>query len=293
MSARRRTAISVVLVLGACASIQVSAAIAARLFDDVGTFGVSALRMAIAAVALLALTRPAVRRVPPETRYGVLLYGVAMAAMNVLFYNAVARLPLGVAVTLEYLGPFVVAFVGIRGRLEAALPVLALAGVALISKPTGGLDPLGLVFGLGAACAFGGYTLLAGAVGSASSGYSGLALSVTVAALVLFPFSVAAAPHVRLRDWLLLAASGLIGVALAFSLTFTAARLSPPRVIGTLLAADPAIGALVGAAALDQSLGLPILVGIGLVVVSGATVSWIAGGRRPHEVLVPGDVPSP
>ncbi len=136
-----------------------------------------------------------------------------------------------------------------------------------------------------AACAFGGLTLLAGRVGAASSGYGGLVLSVTVAALVLAPFSVAAAPRVSAHDWPLLAASAVIGVAIAFSLTFTAARLTTPRVIGTRFAADPAVGALVGAVLLGQTLGPAVLLGIGLVVVSGAAVSWIAGSRREQELV--------
>jgi inner membrane transporter RhtA len=284
MSVRRRTALSVSLVLGACASIQVSAALAAKLFDDVGTLGVSGLRMAIAALVLLALARPRPTRIPREAWLGVLLYGVAMAAMNVLFYNAVARLPLGVAVTLEFLGPFTVTFLAARGRRDVLLPVLALAGVALVSNPTGGMNAAGAAFGLAAACAFGSYTLLAGRVGAASPGFGGLALSVIVAALVLSPFSVAVAPHVPAGDWPVLAASGVIGVALAFSLTFTAARWTTPRVIGTLFAADPAMAALVGAAALGQRLTLPVLLGIALVALAGAGVSWTAG--RPDAVAV-------
>jgi len=197
----RTAGAGVALVLGACLSIQVSAAIASRLFATVGTLGVSGLRMAVAAAVLVAVIRPRPFRLPQAARAGVLLFGVAMAAMNVLFYNAVARLPLGVAVTLEYLGPFTVAFLGTRGRRETLLPVLALAGVVLISHPTGGTDPVGLAFGMGAACAFGGYTLLAARVGSTSAGYTGLALAVSVAALALAPFSIAAARGMHGQDW--------------------------------------------------------------------------------------------
>jgi inner membrane transporter RhtA len=146
------------------------------------------------------------------------------------------------------------------------------------------MNAAGAAFGLAAACAFGSYTLLAGRVGAASPGFGGLALSVIVAALVLSPFSVAVAPHVPAGDWPVLAASGVIGVALAFSLTFTAARWTTPRVIGTLFAADPAMAALVGAAALGQRLTLPVLLGIALVALAGAGVSWTAG--RPDAVAV-------
>lgn len=151
--------------------------------------------MAVAATVLLVLVRPSLQGRPRRAWAGIALYGIAMATMNLLFYAAVHRVPLGIAVTLEFLGPFTVAVLGTRSRRGAALPVIALAGVVLISNPTGGMTVPGLLFGLGAAVAFGGYTLLAGRVGGASPGFSGLALSVTVAALALAPFSVAAIPH--------------------------------------------------------------------------------------------------
>ncbi|OLF14911.1 EamA family transporter [Actinophytocola xanthii] len=268
------------LILGASLCIQLSAALVKGLFDPVGTVGVSGLRMAVAAVVLLALTRPAPHGRPRREWAGILLYGVAMAGMNVLFYNAVATLPLGIAVTLEFLGPFAVAVLGTRTRWQVVFPLAALTGVALISDPTGGLTGSGLAWGLGAAVAFGGYTLLAGVVGRASTGFSGLALSVTVGALLLAPFSVTGAPRVPgAEGWLLLAASGVVGVALAFSLTYTATRLTSPRVTGTLLAVDPAMGALVGALVLDERLTPAVALGVVLVVLSGAAVTWLAGAR--------------
>lgn len=244
-----------VLILGASLCIQLSAAIVKGLFATVGTVGVSGLRMGIAAVVLLVLTRPVLPGRSRREWAAIVLYGAAMAAMNVLFYNTVANVPLGIAVTLEFLGPFFVAFFGTRIRWESVFPLAALAGVALISDPTGGMTAKGLGYGLGAAVPFGGYPVLAGYVGRASSGFSGLALSVTVGALLLSPFSLAAAPRVvGTGEWLLLAASGTIGVAIAFSLTYTATRLTSPRVTGTLLAVDPAMGALIGALVLDQRL---------------------------------------
>lgn len=266
-----------------CASlcIQLSAALAKGLFGAVGTIGTSGLRMAVAALVLLVPTRPALRGRTRRQWAGIVLYGVAMAAMNVLFYNAVARLPLGVAVTLEFLGPFSVAFFAARTRWEAMFPLAALAGVALIGAPAGGATGAGLVWGLGAAVAFGGYTLLAGYVGRASSGFSGLALSVAVGAVLLAPFSAAAAPRVPgTGGWLAVAASGTVGVAIAFSLTYIATRLASPRVTGTLLAADPAMGALVGALVLGERPTVPAGLGIALVVVSGAAVTWRAGAAR-------------
>ena len=271
----------VILILGASLCIQLSAAIAKRLFDTVGTVGTSGLRMAVAALVLIVLTRPVLWGRPLREWAGIVLYGVAMAAMNVSFYNAVANLPLGMAVTLEFLGPFFVAFFGTRSRWDSMFPLTALAGVGLIGDSTSGLSVAGLAWGLSAALAFGGYTVLAGYVGSASTGFSGLSLSVTVGALLLAPFSAAAAPRVPgIGGWLALAASGVIGVAIAFSFTYTATRLTSPRVTGTLLAVDPAMGALIGALVLDQRLTAAAGLGIALVVVSGAAVAWLAGAQR-------------
>lgn len=258
-------------------SIQLSAALASSLFASVGTLGVSGLRMAIAAVVLLALTRPSLRGRPPRAWAGIASYGVAMAAMNVLFYNAVAHLPLGFAVTLEFLGPLVVAAIGVSRRRELALPAVALVGVVLLSSPGGEANSVGILFGLGAAVAFGAYTLLAGRVGDDTSGLDGLALSVAVGAVLLLPFSLTAAPRVEAAGWGLLAASGILGVAIAFSLDFLAVRLSSTRVVGTLFAMDPVMGALVGAVALGQGLSPVAVVGICLVSAAGAATIWLAG----------------
>ena len=275
------------LVLGGSLSIQVSAALAAGLFATVGTLGVSGLRMAIAAVALLVIFRPRLRGRSKTAWIGIVFYGATMAAMNVLFYNALAHLPLGIAVTLEFLGPLAVAVFATRLRWEALLPVVTLIGVALVSNPSGGMTWIGLAFGLGAAVAFGGYTVLAGRVGESSDGLDGLTLSVTVGAIVLAPFSIEALPRVDGQAWLILAASGLIGVALAFSLDFIAVRLTSPRLVGTLFAVDPVMGALIGAVLLGQVLTGSVILGILLVVVSGGVVIWLAGKTHSKTLTLP------
>ena len=125
-------------------SIQLSAAVASDLFDSVGTLGVSGLRMAIAAVVLVALVRPSVRGRSRRAWTGIVLYGVAMAAMNVLFYNAVARLPLGIAVTLEFLGPLTLALIATRSRVGAGCAIVAAAGVVLLANPRPSADWFGI-----------------------------------------------------------------------------------------------------------------------------------------------------
>lgn len=284
---RSRALTATVCVLIGSAGIQVSAALAEGLFGRLPIPAVSGFRMTVAAAVLLLLTRPRLRGRTRSAWLGIVLYGVAMAAMNVLFYHAVQRVPLGVAVTLEFCGPLAVAAVGARGA-QRLLPVLTLVGVALVAGPQGDLDPVGVLAGLGAAAAFGGYTVLAGRVGDDDSGLGGLALSVTVGAVLLAPFSVPSIPLVEGRDLLPLAASGLLGVAMAFSLDFLAVRLTSPRVAGTLFAVDPVMGALVGATLLGDRLTGWMLGGIALVVASGAAVIWLSG-RAAGPVSADGD----
>jgi inner membrane transporter RhtA len=288
VTSRHPALIATICVLFGSAGIQVSAALAEGLFGRLPIPAVSGFRMTVAAAVLLLLTRPRLRGRSRSAWLGIVLYGVAMAAMNVLFYHAVQRIPLGVAVTLEFCGPLAVAAVGARGA-QRLLPVLTLVGVALVAGPQGDLDPVGVLAGLGAAAAFGGYTVLAGRVGDDDSGLGGLALSVTVGAVLLAPFSVPSLPAVQGGDLLPLIASGLLGVAMAFSLDFVAVRLTSPRVAGTLFAIDPVMGALVGATLLGDRLTGWMLAGIVLVVASGAAVIWLSG-RVPGPVAPDGEV---
>ncbi|MFF1529878.1 DMT family transporter [Cellulomonas sp. NPDC058312] len=283
--ARRRALLAAALVLVGSTAVQLSAALAAGTFADLGTLAVSGYRMTAAAVVLLLLTRPRLRGRDRRTWAAIVLYGVAMAAMNVLFYAALDRLPLGVAVTLEFCGPLLIAAVASAGRTRV-LPFVALLGVLLVvGGPAGGVDPLGVLLGLGAAAAFGAYTLLAGRVGDASTGLGDLALSVGVGALLLAPAQVAAAPDLTSGHVPALLASGVLGVALAFSLDFQAVRLAGTRVVGTLFAVDPAMGAVVGALLLGDRLTGPALGGLVLVVLAGAGVVWSAG--RPRRDATP------
>ena len=291
LAARPRALTAAAFVLVGSASVQVSAALASSAFGSLGTLAVSGYRMTAATLVLLLLTRPALRGRDRRAWAGIALYGLAMAAMNVLFYAALDRIPLGVAVTLEFCGPLAVAAVASAGR-SRLLPIIALAGVVLVvGTPSGGLDPVGAGLGLGAAAAFGGYTVLAGRVGSGSGGLGDLALSVAVGALLLAPFQVAQAPAVEPGHVAPLVLSGLIGVALAFSLDFQAARLAGARVVGTLFAVDPAMAALVGAIALGDRLPVAALGGITLVVLAGAGAVWSAGRGAPAPVPAP--VPAP
>lgn len=283
-----RSLLAALFVLIGSVSIQISSTLATSVFSSAGTLGTSGLRFIVAAGVLLLIVRPRVRGLSRRTWLGITLYGVAMAAMNVLLYNSLERVSLGTAVTLEFLGPLVVASIGAKGRLERVLPVLTLAGVALVAGPSDGFDGLGITFGLGAAIAFGAYTFLAERVGETSEGIQGLSLSITIGALLLLPFSLQAAPKVEPAGWVSILVSGVIGVTLAYTLDFLATKLTSPRVVGTLFAVDPAAAAIVGAVALNQSMSALSIGGIALVIASGATVIWRSGKSTPETSKSPG-----
>lgn len=278
-SIRPRSAglVAALLVLCGSLGIQMSSMVSFSLFGAYTTMGVSGLRMAIAAVVLLAIARPNIVAMGRADWTGVLVFGIAMAAMNVFFYLALDRLPLGVAVTLEFLGAFTVAMLSARRWRDGLFALMALAGVGLIAGPSAEFDVVGYAFGLCAASAFAVYTIMSARIGTtseATSGIKGLALSVAVAAVVLLPFSVPQMPRVEPGDWGLLALSGLVGVAFTFSMDMFAARLTSAATVGVLFSIDPVTGALVGALAMHQSLSALGYLGIVLVASSGAFVIW-------------------
>ncbi|MEV5851099.1 EamA family transporter [Streptomyces anulatus] len=274
--ARTRAFLGAGLVLVSCLSVQASAALASTLFDRLGAPAVAGLRQLCAALVLMVLVRPRVRGHTRQEWAGMVVYGAAMAVMNVAYYGAVGHLPLGVAATLLFLGPFVVAVASARTWREALLPAVGLVGVVLVTEPGGTVAWAGIAFGLLSALALACYTVFAQRVGRASSGLEGLAVSVGISAMLLLPFSLPAAPSANGSDWGLVAVSGIVGVALAFTLDFRAVKMAGARVVATLFSLDPLMGALIGALALAESLSAPVLVGMGLIVSAGAAATWRA-----------------
>ncbi|MEU0939789.1 EamA family transporter [Embleya sp. NPDC005971] len=277
MSARPGPFVGAVLVLVSCLGVQTSAALSSGLFGALSVPAVAGLRQATAALVLCVLVRPRVRRRGRGEWAGILAYGSAMAGMNVAFYGAVDRLPLGVAAALLFLGPFAVAVASVRTRRDALFPLVGLVGVVLVTRPGGGVEWLGIGFGLLSALALALYTVFAQRVGRADTGLHGLGLSVAVSAVLLLPFSGPAVPRVEAGQWALVGLSGVLGVALAFTLDFTAVRLAGATVVAVLFALDPVAGTLVGVIALGEGPPPSALAGITLIVASGAAVTWRAG----------------
>ncbi len=267
----QRTA--VLLVLAGIGAVQLGSALATTLFEELGPGGAVFLRSLFAAVVLMAIWRPARSALDGSTGRDILLFGLVLAGMNLSFYEALDRLPLGIAVTFEFIGPLVVALIGSRSRLDLLWAALAAAGILLFAPDIGdGLDPVGVAFALSAAFFWGVYIFVSARVGRGPTGLGGLSLAMAVAALMLVPIGIADGGAELLDPEL--AAVGL-GVALLssvvpYTVELQALRRLSPGTFGVLLSLEPAAAALVGALALDQALAGREALAVALVVIASA-----------------------
>lgn len=270
--------VGVVLVLASCMAVQGSAAISSSLFNELSPAAVAGWRQLIGAAVLILMVRPRLRGRDKSQWAWILVLGLAMATMNVAFYSAVALLPLGVAATLLYLGPFTVAAIGFRRGIHLALPACALAGVLMISRP-GSIDSgTGVIIGLLSGAALATYTIAGHRLGQ-KGGTDTLALALASSAVILSPVSLPTAQHLHLEQTAILLAAGVIGVAGAFWFDFTALRLIGTRAVSILFALDPVVGAITGALLLGQHLDIITTLGMIAIVISGA----IAAGTAAHH----------
>lgn len=269
------------LVLGAIASVQFGSAVAATLFSRIGPGGAVWLRLLFGTVILLALWRPRVRG---HTRRELLLacvFGLVLAGMNFSFYSALHRIPLGVAVTLEFVGPLAVALAGSRRPLDLLWVALAAGGILALTR--GGvhhLNGVGVALALLAGCFWGVYILVNARVGRAFEGGTGLALAMCVGAAVMIPFGIGQGGSHLLepRSLLLGAAIGVLSSAIPYSFEVEALRRIAPAVFGVLMSIEPAMAALAGFIVLGQGLEARALLGISLVV--AASVGAARGSRE-------------
>jgi inner membrane transporter RhtA len=264
--------------LAAIASVQVGATIARHLFDFLGPTGTVFLRVAFGAGILLAIARPRRPRFDARQWRAIVLFGLIIAAMNLCFYQAIARIPLGVAVTIEFIGPLGVAIVGSRKARDFVWAAMAALGVALLSLSGGGaVTTLGLLFALGAAAGWASYIVLGQRVGRLVPGPDGLAFALAVGGLALLPFGIAGAGSrlLNVRNLALGLVVAILSSAIPFSLEFAALRRLSRQVFGILMSLEPAMGAAAGFLFLGQRLSLRDAIAIGLVMAAsvGATRS--------------------
>lgn len=244
------------LVLVGVVSVQTGAGVAKNLFEALPPSAVVWLRLLTSAVLLALLVRPALRARTRTDWMVVIGYGVALAAMNFFIYQAFARIPLGIAVTIEYLGPLLIAILGSRRRIDLLWAGLAGLGVAALGLEFGALDPLGVLFAALAAIAWAGYILLSAATGRRFSGASGLAIASVVGVVVMAPAGVIEG-GAALLDWRLLLFGLTVGVlssVVPYTLELNALRRMPPRTFGVLMSLQPAAAALAGLVLLGELL---------------------------------------
>jgi inner membrane transporter RhtA len=268
------------LVLTGVGSVQVGAALARTMFDDLGASGTSLVRVLFAALALMVLWRPDPRRYNAAELRLVAAFGLVLGLMNLTFYLGLARLDLGVAVTIEFLGPLAVAVVGSRRRLDLVWAALAGIGIVLLANPGGAdsVDPLGLFFILCAAACWAAYILLAKRAGRIFAGSHGVAMAMVVAALVPLAPGIVDGGSALLRPELLALGLGvgLLSSAIPYSLETEALRRMPANVFGVLMSMEPAVAALAGFVVLGQDLGPREIVAMAFVVAASAGVSIAA-----------------
>ncbi len=263
----------VALVVAGVITAQFGAGYAVTLFDELGPAGAAFLRLCFAALVLVAAWRPRLRgHTFAELRLAV-TFGVVLGVMNLSIYSAMDRIPLGVAVTIEFAGPMAVAVIGSRRPLDLLWVALAATGIVLLTDPGGGsLDSIGVMFALLAATMWAFYILLAERTGRIFPGGSGLAVAMVAGAVVVAPFGIGQAGSELLKPELLAAgaAVALASSVIPYSLDLEALRRLPASLFGVLMSLEPAVAALAGLIVLGQHLGAREWAAIALVVVASA-----------------------
>jgi inner membrane transporter RhtA len=263
------------LLLVSIVSIQVGAAVAIGLFETLGPVTTTFLRIAFSAVLLLAVSA---RHVGPGARRHaglVILLGCVIGAMNLCFYGAIARIPLGIAVAVEFVGPLGVAALTSRRPVQFAWIGLAVAGLLLLTPDLGtDLDPLGVGLALAAGAGWAGFILLSPRV-AAGVGGSGLALAMTVAAVFTLPFALGSGGLARVDPGLLLGALAVavLSTALPLTLEFEALRRMTARAYGVIVTLEPVVAAIVGALVLRQALPPSALAAVACVTTAAIGVT--------------------
>ncbi|WP_410809308.1 EamA family transporter [Micromonospora sp. 067-2] len=281
-SARHGGITAVGLVLGGALSVQFGSAVAALLFARTGVAGAVTLRLTISAVLLLLVCRPRLRGYDRSDWAAAGAFGLALAGMNSLFYQAIERIPLGPAVTLEVLGPLALSVLTARRLASWCWAGLALAGVALLGQSGfDRLNPAGVAFAFGAGAMWAAYIVLSARVGGRFPGADGLALALTLAALVTLPLGIAEGGAVLLDPAVLALGTALAVLAsgLPYTLELLALRRMPTATFAVLMSLGPAIATLAGWLVLHQALTLLECAAIALVITASIGAVQASAGR--------------
>ncbi len=275
---------------GGMLSVQVGASIAKLLFPVLGPLGTASQRVLLAACVLMLIARPwrqpALRRPSRQALVSIAAYGVTLGVMNTVFYAALARLPLGITVAIEFTGPLTLAVLGSRRPLDLLWAALALAGLLLLAQPwsTGGrrVDPVGVLLALGAGVSWGLYILAGRRLGTLVEGSAATALGMAVAALVALPTGAGALPRVAADPRVLAEALAMavLSSAVPYSIEMAALRRMSTRGFSVLMSLEPAVAALVGLVLLGERMSALRWLAIGGIVL--ACLGSAAAGEAPE-----------
>ncbi len=260
-------------------SNQLGAASGSLAFPVIGPIGVVAVRQLIAAAVLLPIVRPKVWTLTRSQWWPVLLLALVFGTMNLSLYSAIERIGLGLAVTLEFLGPLAVALFSSRTRGSAVCAVIAGAGVVAITRPEASTDYIGIGLGLIAACSWAAYILLNKTIGSRIPGVQGTATATGVSAALFLPIAV----WIFINDWpdaftvLYAVGAGILASTIPFVADLIALRRIPANLFGILMSLNPVLAALIGAVLLHEVLGTIEWAGIALIVTANTAALLLTG----------------
>lgn len=279
------------LVVGAIVSVQVGASFAKSLFELAPPTAIAWLRMAVAAAVLMLLARPRLSgRSWAEWRV-VIGYGIALATMNWAIYMSFSRIPIGLAVTIEFLGPLAVALLGSRRWLDLAWVALAGIGVALLGVFPVTVDWIGVGFALLAAAGWAAYILLGRRTGASWSGVTGVSVGAMLGAVIFLVPGVLSGGTDLLQPRVLLlgAAVGILSSVIPYGLEMVALRSISPGIFGILMSLEPAVAALAALLILGEQLSWVEIVAMGCVIVASAGATRTLGRQtNAPEDLLPG-----
>jgi len=281
-SGNARLLTGVLLCFGSMSSIQFGSAFSATAIDAFGPSTTTFLRLAIAAAVLGLIVRPPMRSYSREQWKSAVALGTTMAVMTLCFFAAIDRIPLGLAVAIEFMGPLAVATWGVGGGWRLIWPLAAFVGVVLLSHDGAGWvgDPVGMLFAAGAGICWGVYIILMKKTGAAFRGLEGLSMSLIVAALVAAPFGLPRVHEAMNPEGLgMMFGLALLVPLLPYALEMIALRRMPLSSFGILMSLEPALGALAGFLVLAQPMTPLQMLGTGLVVAASAGVTSSAGGQ--------------
>jgi len=279
------------LVLAAVVSVQFGGALAATLVPVVGVFGSVTLRLTIAAAVLLAIARPRLKGRTTADWLVVIIFGAVLAMMNLFFYGSLARIPIGVVVTIEFIGPLVLATVLSHRRKDLLAVAGAAVGVVLISgivsTPWAEVDLTGLGLALAAGASWAAYIVFSRRTGARFAQLDGLAIAMTIAAVLVAPVGLVTGGSALWTPDALWRGAGIavLSSVLPYSLELIALRRLAAHVFGILLSLEPAVAAVAGLVVLGQHLRAPQLLGMACVVAASGLVLGVRSARSTPEAM--------